>query len=237
MSIEEKNILAVIPARGGSKGVPRKNLRKICGRTLIEYAAECAKQISWINAVVLSTDDEEIASHGKSLGLDLPEMRPAELATDHAKSIDVWMHAWLASEKYFNKTFAISVLLEPTSPMRTTEDIENAVSLLIDENLNAVATVSKTPGHYTPHKALQLSKDGTIEPFLADGLKYTIRQHIPNYYHRNGICYALKRQTLLEKGTIIEKNCKAVVIERPVVNIDDRHELEYAEFLFLKDQR
>ncbi len=234
MSIEEKNILAVIPARGGSKGVPRKNLRKICGRTLIEYAAECAKQISWINAVVLSTDDEEIASHGKSLGLDLPEMRPAELATDHAKSIDVWMHAWLASEKYFNKTFAISVLLEPTSPMRTTEDIENAVSLLIDENLNAVATVSKTPGHYTPHKALQLSKDGTIEPFLADGLKYTIRQHIPNYYHRNGICYAVTRESLIDNHNLMERNCAPLIIDRHVINIDEESDFTLAEYLISK---
>ena len=234
MAIENKNILAVIPARGGSKGVPRKNLRKICGRTLIEYAADCIKQLSWIDATVLSTEDEEIASHGKTLGLNLPEMRPPELATDNAKSIDVWIHAWLASEKYFNKTFSISVLLEPTSPMRTAEDVQNCINLLISEKLNSVATVSKTPGHFTPHKTLQLSTDGTIETFLSDGLNYTIRQNIPNYYHRNGICYATTRESLVENHNLMENNCAPLIIDRHVINIDEESDITFAEYLISK---
>ena len=234
MAIENNNILAVIPARGGSKGVPRKNLRKICERTLIEHATECVKQISWIDAMVLSTEDEEIASHGKSIGLDIPEMRPYELATDSAESVDVWIHAWLASEKYFNKTFSLSVLLEPTSPMRTPEDIQNAIRLLVSKNIDSVATVSKTPGHFTPHKTLQLSSDGIIMPFLSDGLNYTIRQNIPNYYHRNGICYATTRKSLVENHNLMENNCAPLIIDRHVINIDEESDITLAEYLISK---
>ncbi len=106
-----------------------------------------------------------------------------------------------------------------------------------DANTDAAATVSRAPAHFTPHKCLTVDDTGIIGFYHAKGQQYSLRQKIPAYYYRNGICYALKRHTLLEKGTIIEKSCKAVVIERPVVNIDDEHELAYAEFLFLKDNR
>ena len=92
----------------------------------------------------------------------------------------------------------------------------------------------QAPAHFTPHKCLTLDENGIIGFFHQKGRQFSIRQKIPAYYFRNGICYALKRSTLIEKGFIIEQNCKAVVIERKVVNIDDQHELEYAEFLFQK---
>jgi CMP-N-acetylneuraminic acid synthetase len=108
---------------------------------------------------------------------------------------------------------------------------------LLENDTDATATVSRAPAHFTPHKCLTVDESGIIGFYHAKGQQYSRRQKIPAYYFRNGICYALKRQPLLEKGTIIEKNCKAVVIERPVINIDDEHELAYAEFLLLKDKR
>ena len=231
MSLANKNILAVIPARGGSKTVPKKNMRKICGRTLIQHAYDCVKQLPWIDATVLSTDDEEIAVHGKDLGLGVPCLRPPKLATDDAKSIDVWIHAWLTSEKYYGKRFDISILLEPTSPMRLAEDIDQAIQKLLSTNSDAVATISRTPGHYTPHKTLQLSEDGNIEPFLRDGLKYSIRQSIPNYFHRNGICYAVTRKSLIDNHNLMEHNCLPLIIERHIVNIDEEIDIKFAEFL------
>ena len=123
---------------------------------------------------------------------------------------------------------------EPTSPLRRPEDIILTVDTLIESGCDAAATVSLAPAHFTPHKCLTLDESGVIGFYHTEGHRYSLRQIIPQYYHRNGICYALKRKTLLEKNTIIEENCKAVVIERPVVNIDDEHELEYAEFLFQK---
>lgn len=231
MSFKNKNILAVIPARGGSKGVLRKNLRNINGKSLIAHAADCVKQLSWMDNVVLSSDDDEICTHARDVNIDAPFTRPKELSTDHAKSIDMWKHAWLYCEDYYSKTFDISVLLEPTSPMRTPEDITNAVSLLIDKKAFTVASVSKTPGHFTPHKTLQISDNGFINPYLEGGIQYSIRQEIPDYYHRNGICYATTRESLIDQHNLMEKQCIPLIIERPVVNIDEEIDLKLAEVL------
>jgi CMP-N-acetylneuraminic acid synthetase len=234
MSLHDKNVLAVIPARGGSKGIPRKNLKTISGKTLIQHAYEVTKELTWIDATVLSSEDDEIIAHGLELGIDTPYRRPDELATDHAKSIDAWQHAWLACEHHHNKIFDISILLEPTSPMRTATDIKNVVDLLIETNANTVATVSKTPGHYTPHKTLEISKDGYIKSYIKDGLKYSIRQQIPDYFHRNGICYATTRESLIEQSNLMEKNCLPYLIDRFVINIDEPSDLKIAA-LFMQD--
>ncbi len=231
MPFRNKNILAVIPARGGSKGIARKNLRLVNGKSLIEHAAQCVNQLDWIDAVVLSSDDDEICSHARRANIDVPFKRPQVLATDDAKSVDVWKHAWLFCENHYGKTFDISILLEPTSPMRTPEDITTAVSILIDNPVLTVATVSKTPGHYTPHKTLEILETGFIKPYLEGGIQYSIRQHIPDYYHRNGICYATTRESLIDKHNLMEKNCLPLVIHRPIVNIDEEIDLKLAEVL------
>jgi len=232
MAYEGYKILAVIPARGGSKGIPRKNLCQIAGISLVGHAAKVAQSLEWIDRTVLSTDDEEIAEEGRAHGLDVPFIRPAELATDTALSHHVWKNAWLTSEEHLQEQYDISVLLEPTSPLRRPEDITLTVGALVESNCDAAATVSRAPAHFTPHKCLTLDEKGIIGFYHQNGQQFSIRQKIPDYYFRNGICYALKRYTLLEKGFIIEENCKAIVMERQVVNIDDQHDLEYAEFLF-----
>jgi CMP-N-acetylneuraminic acid synthetase len=235
MSYKGFRILAVIPARGGSKGIPRKNLCLVGGISLVGRAAQSALSLEWIDRTILSTDDEEIAAEGLKYGAAVPFMRPPDLASDQARSTDMWKHAWLESEDHFNQTFDISILLEPTSPLRRPEDILTTVDTLVESGCDAAATFSRAPAHFTPHKCLTLDEDGIIGFYHAQGRQFSIRQKIPNYYYRNGICYAVKRHTLLEKEMIIEENCKAVVIERPVVNIDDLHELEYAEFLLQKE--
>ncbi len=235
MSYKGFKMLAVIPARGGSKGIPRKNLCEIAGTSLVGHAVKTARSVKWIDQIVVSTDDEEIAGEGRKYGAQVPFMRPPELAGDKAGSADMWAHAWLESEAFFKTHFDISILLEPTSPLRRPEDVSQTVAAMLESNSDAAATVSRAPAHFTPHKCLTVDDAGIIGFYHAKGQQYSLRQKIPAYYFRNGICYALKRHTLLEKGTIIEKNCKAVVIERPVINIDDEHELAYAEFLFLKE--
>jgi CMP-N-acetylneuraminic acid synthetase len=234
MSYRGFKILAVIPARGGSKGIPRKNLCQLAGVSLVGHAARVAQSLEWIDRTVLSTDDEEIAQEGRAHGLEVPFRRPAELASDSAVAHDVWKHAWLTSEEHYNDRFDISILLEPTSPLRRPEDIILTVDALLETDCAAAATVSSAPAHFTPHKCLTIDENGILGFYHQDGRQFSIRQKIPPYYFRNGICYALKRHTLLEKGMILEENCKAVIIARPVVNIDDQHELEYAEFLFEK---
>ena len=234
MSYGKFNILAVIPARGGSKGIPRKNLRKIAGTSLVGHAVNVARSLARIDRIIVSTDDAEIAAEGLKYGAEVPFMRPAELAGDNAGAVDMWQHVWTESEAHFSTRFDISILLEPTSPLRRPEDLTLTIDTLIESGCDAAATVSPSPAHFTPHKCLTLDDRGIIGFYHAEGHRYSLRQKIPRYYHRNGICYALKRKTLLDNSTIIESNCKAVVIERPVVNIDDEHELAYAEFLFQK---
>ena len=236
MAFRNNSVLAVIPARGGSKGIHRKNLRQLCGKSLIAHAVECAKKLDWLDAIILSSDDPEICEHAKALNIDVPFIRPHELSNDSAKSIDVWIHAWQTSEAYFNKRFDISILLEPTSPLRTALDIQNTVELLINKQSNTVATVSKTPGQYTPHKTLKISDKGYIDPYLPDGTKYSIRQEIPDYYHRNGICYATTRSSLLDHRNLIENKCMPLVINRPIVNIDEEIDIKLAELLMKESQ-
>jgi CMP-N-acetylneuraminic acid synthetase len=234
MSYNKFKILAVIPARGGSKGIPRKNMRKIAGISLVGHAANVARSQDWIDRTVLSTDDAEIAAEGRKYGAEVPFMRPAELAGDTAGSVGMWQHAWQESEAHFKEQFDISILLEPTSPLRRAEDISRTLETLMESGCDAAATFSRAPAHFTPHKCLTIDKNGIIGFYHKSGRQFSIRQKIPDYYFRNGICYAVKKHTLMEKGMIIEANCKAVIIERPVVNIDDRHELEIAEFLYKK---
>ena len=237
MSYKGLKILTVIPARGGSKGIPRKNLCTVGGISLVGHAVKSALALEWIDRTILSTDDDEIAAEGLKYGAAVPFMRPPDLSSDQARSSDMWKHAWLASEDHFNQTFDISILLEPTSPLRRPEDILATVDTLVESGCDAAATFSRAPAHFTPHKCLTLDDNGIIGFYHEEGSNFSIRQKIPQYYYRNGICYAVKRRTLVEKELIIEENCKAVIIDRPVVNIDDLHELAYAEFLLQKDVR
>lgn len=236
MSFGDALVLAVIPARGGSVGIPRKNLTRIGGGSLVGLAASLAVSIDWIDAVVVSTDDEEIRKEAVRHGATAPFRRPDALSGAKTSSIDTWRHAWIESETAYNKQFSISLLLEPTSPMRRAEDLERTVELLLQTGAAAAATVSRTPAHFTPQKTLTIDASGTINFFFPDGHQYALRQRIPAYYHRNGICYAVRRDTLLTDGTIIENDCRPVIIDRPVVNIDEVIDLKFAAFLMREEK-
>jgi len=199
-------------------------------------AGEVAASLPWIDARVLSTDDQEIAAEGRAHGLDVPFMRPDALSGDLANSIDMWRHAWLESERHYRMRFDISVLLEPTSPMRRAEDVRDTVELLLAGNYKSAATVTPAPAHFTPHKCLTVN-DGLIGFYHEAGAKHSIRQTIPTYYFRNGICYAVTRHTLVDEGKIIGDQSAAQVIDRHIVNIDDAFDLELAEFLFQREAK
>jgi CMP-N-acetylneuraminic acid synthetase len=234
--IEGHAVLAVVPARGGSKSIPRKNLKEIGGISLVGRAAMVARALPWIDAALISTDDRDILAEAERYGLDTPFLRPDDLSGDQAGSADMWRHAWLAAEKHYGRRFDISVLLEPTSPMRRPEDVDLTVRTLIETGAPAAATVSRTPAHFTPHKTLTLDDRGTIGFYLSDGARHSLRQGIPAYYHRNGLCYAVTRSHLVDHGRIIDRDAQAVVIERHVVNIDDPFELELAEWLLNRER-
>lgn len=140
----------------------------------------------------------------------------------------------MTAEEYYAMNFDISILLEPTSPLRRPEDIEKTVFALLDGDHLAAATVSVAPAHFTPHKCLEVDSHGYIQFYLRNGAAFSLRQKIPTYYFRNGICYATKRETVIEKKQILEDRCISVVIDRPVVNIDEPFDLELAEILLTR---
>jgi len=235
--IDARRVLAVVPARGGSKGIPRKNLRTLRGVSLVARALQTAQAAACVDHVVLSTDDEKIAEEARRIGIEVPFLRPAELAGDRATAIDTWRHAWLETERRLDERFDLSVLLEPTSPLRRAEDVDAALRLLVESGARSVASVSRTPGHYTPEKTLRIDSQGHVVPHVPDALKHTSRQTIPAYYHRNGAVYAVTRQALVDEGSLMERDCLPLVIERDLVNIDDPIDLEFAEFLLAREEQ
>lgn len=237
MAYDGHTVLAVVPARGGSKSIPRKNLARVGGVSLVGRAARVAVSLPFVDHAIVSTDDDEIAAEARRHGIEAPFLRPAELAGDRSTSIEMWRHAWLAAEQHYGITFALSVLLEPTSPLRTAADVFATVQMLVSSGRAAAVTVSPTPAHFTPHKTLTVDADGVICFYLDSGARHSIRQTIPAYYHRNGLAYAVRRETLVDHGRIIEQDCAAVIVERPVVNIDEPFELELAEWLLSRSDR
>lgn len=225
--------LAVIPARGGSKGIPRKNLSIVGGRTLVAHAAEVVARLDWLDLAVLSTDDSEIATEGSRVGLELVD-RPAGLATDMASNVSVWKHAWLESERRFETRYDLAVLLQPTSPLRATSDVTACVRVLVAEDRDAVITVSPTPGHYTPEKMMVI-EDGDLRPLSGDRFEST-RQLIPDYYFLNGYCYAARRRRIVHDERVHGENTGLVIIDRPIVNIDDPFDLALANWLKERDE-
>ncbi len=232
MAWQGQTVLAVIPARGGSKGIPRKNLCEIGGLSLIDHTARCALALDWIDGLVLSTDDAEMAEEGRRCGLDVPFLRPAELATDTASPIDMWRHAWLASESHFGQRFDIGILLQPTTPLRQPDEVERTVRAMLEGGRRAASTVARVPAHFTPERSLLMDEAGLLHFYIEEGARHTARQTIPAYYFRDGTCYAVTRKTLVEDGHIVEDDCVGVVIDRPVISIDEPFELEFARYVY-----
>jgi CMP-N-acetylneuraminic acid synthetase len=239
-------VLAVVPARGGSKGIPRKNLCQVGGLSLIAHAARCARACPWVDRAVLSTDDEEMAEEGRRHGLEVPFFRPDELASDTAGSIGMWRHAWLASEAHFEERFELSVLLQPTTPLRSPDEVERTLAAVADGGHPAATTVARVPAHFTPEKILRLDAEGRVRPYLEDELKEgepsagssrgkaghrVGRQEIPPYYYLTGGCYAVGRETLIDRGEALPEGSVGVVIDHFVVNVDEPFELELARLL------
>lgn len=219
----KKRVLAVVPARGGSKRVERKNLRRCAGLTLIEHVARITASLLWLDATFLSTDDAEIAELGESLGLAVPELRPRELATDEADSLSVWRHALLRSEALHENHFDMSILLEPSSPFRTIEDIETTLSILVKGQAEVALTLSPTPPRFAPNKAIHI--------LASDHLSAISMPNSPSTYHRNGLCYAATREAILNRQDLLGKGVIGVPVERTVVNIDTEEDLALANLL------
>ncbi len=232
----KNNIIGVIPARGGSKGVPRKNLIHLLDKPLIQYTIEEALDSHHLSKVIVSTDDKEIANLSKSLGAEVPFMRPPKLATDAALSIDVMMHALKKMEDLDKKRYNILVMLQPTTLFRTSQDIDNGIELLLRGGADSVISVVNVGAHH-PLRMKRIVNDGWLINYIEQGTEdMRPRQELPPVYIRNGSLYITWRNVLLQ-GSFVGSNCKAYIMppERSV-NIDTKFDIILAEYL-LRENR
>lgn len=221
-------ILGIVPARGGSKGVPRKNIRMLGGKPLLAYTAESAKSSSFLTKIVLSTDDEEIADTGRVWGFDVPFMRPSELALDSSPTLPVIQHA-LDYYSQQGEEFDAMCLLEVTSPFRMPGLIDRAIARFIELDADALVTVLPIPASYNPHWALEQDEKGYLH--IATGEQKIIprRQELPMAFHRDGSIYITKTSVVRE-GSLY--GTKLAFIENDPdysINIDTIKDWEEAE--------
>jgi len=225
------NILGLVVARGGSKGVPRKNLKDLSGQPLIRYTIEVAKRVDALTYVAISTDDIEIAEVAKSYGCNVPFLRPPNLATDDATVIPVIQHS-LFKLKELGYHFDAVLLLQPTNPLRTVTDIEQAISLLKNSDVDSVLSVSKVEDNHPARMKLIDHKGYLEEPAYAAKKFDAPRQSFDDVYLRNGAIYLFKTELIIEKGRIMGDRCAPLIIPRErAFNIDDEVDFVIIESL------
>jgi CMP-N-acetylneuraminic acid synthetase len=192
-------VLAVIPARGGSKGIPDKNLALLCGRPLLAYTADAVKGSRRITRAIVTTDDARIADCARSLGLDVPFMRPASLAGDDVPMLPVLQHAISEMEQTGFSADTV-VLLQPTSPLRRAEHVDAAVDWLDRAGGDSVVSVVEVPHQFNPVSVMRI-EDGWLKPFL-DVPPVTRRQEKPRVFARNGPAVLVVRAGVVKDGSL-----------------------------------
>jgi len=229
--ITDKKILAIVPARAGSKRLPGKNSKIICNKPLVQWTIEAALGCEEITEVFVSTDCEKIAEIANECGCDVPFLRPDSISGDTATAIDVVKHtmAYMNSQR---KNFDYIVWLQPTSPLRTSQDIKGAISTLVEKNASSIISVCEC--EHSPLWTNKLGEGGSMEHFLSQFLKQNPRsQALPTYYRLNGAIYIAEVKPLLEQGTFyLSENLFAYIMNsESSVDIDHRLDFKLAEIL------
>lgn len=222
-------VLGVIVARGGSKGIPGKNLKEINGKPLIRYSIEAAQGSKKLTDFIVSTDGHEIFEYAKSLGANVPFLRPNDLADDVISPMFAVLHAKDYMEKE-GKNYDAIMMLQPTAPFRKSEDIDGAITLLESTQADSVISVVDV-GSYHPARMKFLEGDRLIDPPFCEEYENQRRQELTPMYIRNGAIY-LTRKHVLESKSFKGKDCRAWIMpwERSV-NLDTIEDILYAEWL------
>ena len=223
----EVSLLALIPARGGSKGISRKNIRELCGKPLIAWSIEAAQNSVSVDKIVVSTEDEEIADIARFFGADVPFLRPKELAQDDTPGIAPVLHVL---EKF--PGFEQILLLQPTSPLRTADDIDEIVNKCQEQQTPAAVSISETSRH--PNWMFYCDEDGKLSPFT-DSPRATRRQDLPKIFTVNGALYLGKSEWIQQTCDFISSETLGYVMppERSK-DIDTLLDWEWVEFLMKK---
>jgi CMP-N,N'-diacetyllegionaminic acid synthase len=224
-------VLGLIPARGGSKGVSRKNIRSLCGKPLIQWTAESALAAHRLSRIVLSTDDAEIAEIGRRCGVDVPFMRPPDLAADDTPTLPVAQHAIKTLEQAGDKFDAVC-LLQPTSPFRRSVDIDSAIDLLAASYADSVLSVLRVPPEYNPHWVYFRGADNSLRLSTGELAPIARRQLLPPAFHRDGSIYVTRRNVIAEQNSLYGMRVLGYEIDRAQsVNIDTPADWDRAELL------
>lgn len=224
------SIVGLIPARGGSKGILGKNIAPCAGRPLLAYTADSALQAKRLDRVILSTDDKAIAEVGAALGLEVPFMRPAELSNDTAGSLGVVAHAldWLEAQGEIVKAI---VLLQPTSPLRTTAQIDEAIERFLASSTDTLVSVIEVPHRFHPNSVMRIEGDALLPLKNTDEMVLR-RQDLPKLYARNGPAILILTPAQIRAGKFYGRNTVAYEMpEQDSLDIDVPEDLALAEFL------
>ena len=230
MSYKEKSILAIIPARGGSKGVPAKNIRPLAGKPLIAYTIEAATKSKYVDRVIVSTDSETIADTCNIYGISIPFIRPSELSTDESPTWQTVEHAvdWLSNNE--KKTYDVICLLQPTSPLRNVGHIDQSISKFLSCNADSLVSVCRSPK--SPYWSQHITPDGYLSPLFPDSGNYIRRQDVPVTFDLNGAIYLVKTEFF--RRTHLFKGPRTVAYEmdyQSSIDIDTPLDFEIAEII------
>tara|TARA_Y100000310_G_scaffold273723_1_gene289382 strand:- start:6 stop:722 length:717 start_codon:yes stop_codon:yes gene_type:complete len=223
------NILGIIPARGGSKGLPGKNIKSLNGKPLIAYTIEAANHSEYINKLVLSTDDLEIAQVCSNQGVEIPFMRPAELATDTALAIDTYIYTFNRLKNEFDYQADIIVILQPTSPLRTTEDIDNAIKIFLDKQADSVISVCEL--EHPIERARIIDENGKIGNYNKGEVVVKNRADYRKVFSPNGTVSVVSPKLILEKKFYSKNTYSYIMPRERSIDIDNQFDFDIAEFL------
>lgn len=224
--IEGKTVLAIIPARGGSKGIPRKNIIDLAGKPLIAWTIEEAKKSQYIDKLILSSEDEEIINVAKAWGCEVPFVRPRELAEDDTPGIEPVIHAI----NNIHEKYDYVVVLQPTSPLRTVADIDGCIEMCVLERVSSCVSVCET--EHSPYWMYTLDEQGEIRKLIEIDKSFTRRQDLPKVYRLNGAVYVAQTEVILKEKSFIGADTKGYVMKiEHSVDIDNQMDLLFCEVL------
>jgi len=231
--MSEFRVLGVIPARAGSKGIPNKNIMDVGGQPLIKYTIEAALGSTMITDCIVSTDSDEIASLAESLGLSAPFIRPNNLSNDKALSLPVIQHAVSFMEKKHGIHYDAVIMLQPTTPLRTSGDIDKSLSILMSEKLDSVISVVEVEGNH-PLRMKRIVNNRLVNYVDQGHEDMRPRQELPKVYIRNGAIYATLRDVLIDEDSFVGENSYPYVMNKEQsINIDTISDL-YLTQIYIK---
>ncbi len=228
--INQKSVLAIITARGGSKGVPRKNVLPVGGKPLIAWTIDEAKKSTYLDRIILSSDDDEIIDVAKNHGCEVPFVRPAEMASDTASSVDVVMHAIDGLDEEYD----IIVLLQPTSPLRLVEDIDGCI---VSCEQSGGGCVTVTESDKSPYWSYKVGENNVLDPLYANEHTKGRRQELEKTFVLNGAVYAVDRVRFIEEKTFVGDDTLALIMPRErSVDIDTPLDMEFVRFMMSQNK-